>query len=211
MIITWLGHACFEISGENYTVITDPYNSYVGYPTIQRGADFVTISHLHEDHNDMSWIIGAEKVYGAGEHNMSGMTFHGVKSFHDKKEGSLRGENIIYKFELDGITFCHLGDLGHVIDDEIWKQLGRVDVLFVPVGGNYTIDAYDAKTVMDALDPHLTIAMHFRNDACSFPINTQEEFIWLTRGVQMKESSVKFTKEELERSKSVIALEWYKG
>ena len=210
MIITWLGHSCFEIKGEYITVITDPYNQSVGYPVRQRGADYITISHHHADHNETSWIIGADTIDGVGKHVMSSITFLGLESFHDNKEGAIRGENTIYKFEIDGIIFCHLGDLGHIIDEKTWRKLGRVDVLFVPIGGGYTIDSYEAVKVIDALDPHLAIAMHFKNDVCHFPINTQDEFMWLTHGTKMKQSAIKFSYNELMKSKSIISLDWAK-
>ncbi|MCK5129929.1 MAG: MBL fold metallo-hydrolase [Clostridiales bacterium] len=208
MIITWLGHSCFEIEGEHITVITDPYNDSVGYPMRSRGADFATVSHHHADHDETSWIIGCEVVSGLGKHDLSSATFLGIESFHDKKEGAIRGPNTIFKFEIDGIAFCHLGDLGHVIDEKTWRKIGNVDVLFVPIGGTYTIDAYDAKKVIDALDPHLSIAMQYRNTACNFPIDTQDEFMWLTKGTKMKESSIRFSFEELHKSSSIVSLEW---
>lgn len=210
MIITWLGHSCFKIQGENTTVITDPYNESVGYPMHSMGADYVTISHHHADHDDTSWIIGCEIVDKLGKYDFSGISFLGIESFHDSKEGAIRGTNIIFKFEIDGIVFCHLGDLGHVIDEKIWRKLGNIDVLFVPIGGTYTIDAYGAKKVIDAIEPKLSIAMHFRNDACDFPINTQDEFMYLTGGTKMKESAIRFSLQELKNSKNIISLNWTK-
>ena len=208
MTIKWLGHSCFEIGGESLTVITDPYDEMVGYPVLSTGADYVTISHRHSDHSDTSWIIGSTVVEGVGVHEFPGVKFKGVASFHDKLEGRMRGDNTIFRIELDDMVFCHLGDLGHLIDEEIWRELGRIDVLFLPVGGNYTISTKEAIKVMEAIDPRLTIAMHFSTEACRFPIDTQEQFLELTGGVQMKESRIKFTKEELSRSKNIIALEW---
>lgn len=211
MIVKWFGHSCFEISGENINVITDPYDESVGYPILSTGTDYVTISHRHRDHCDTSWIIGCEVIESVGVQEFPGIKFKGIASFHDRLEGRIRGENTIFKIELDGIVFCHLGDLGHLIDEKIWRQLGRIDVLFLPIGGNYTIGAKEAIKVMDAIDPQLTIAMHFSNDVCDFPIDTQEEFLKLTDGIQMKESSIKFTRDELKRAKNIIVLDWAKS
>ncbi len=208
MIVRWLGHSCFEIAGENINVITDPFDETVGYPILRTGADYVTISHNHRDHCDTSWIMGCTVVEGVGIHEFPDIKFKSIKSYHDKLEGKLRGENTIFRFEIDGIVFCHLGDLGHIIDEKTWRKIGRVDVLFVPVGGNYTIDAKAAFRVMEALDAPLTIAMHFSNDACLFPIDSQEPFMEMAGGIQMKESSVKFDKNELKKSRNVIALDW---
>ncbi len=208
MIVRWLGHSCFEIVGETMSVITDPYDESVGYPILSTGADYVTISHSHRDHCDTSWIIGCDVVEGIGVQEFPGVKFKGIPSYHDRLEGRIRGENTIFRIEIDGMVFGHLGDLGHLIDEETWRALGRVDVLFVPVGGNYTIDSREALKVMEAIDPQLTIAMHFANEACKFPIDTQEDFLKLTGGVQMQESSVKFSKEELSRGKNVIVLNW---
>lgn len=208
MIVRWLGHSCFEICGENATVITDPYDESVGYPVLSTGADYVTISHRHMDHCDTSWIIGCKVIEGVGSYDFPDAKFKAIASYHDRLEGKLRGENTIFRIELDGIVFCHLGDLGHLIDEKIWRELGRVDVLFVPVGGYFTLDTKEAIRVMEAIDPRLTIAMHFSNDACKYPIDSQEEFLELTGGTQMIESSIKFDKSELMRAKNIIALDW---
>ena len=208
MIVKWLGHSCFEIYGQEISVITDPYDETVGYPILSTGADYVTISHHHRDHSDTSWIIGCTVVEGVGTYEFPGVKFKGIPSYHDRLEGKMRGENTIFRIELDDMVFCHLGDLGHLIDEKIWREIGRVDVLFLPIGGNYTIGAKDAERVMEAIDPRLTIAMHFANDACKYPIDSQEEFLRITGGTQMNTSSVKFTKEELSRSKNIIALQW---
>ncbi len=208
MIIRWFGHSCFEIKAKNVNVITDPYNDLVGYPMHSIGADYVTISHHHTDHDDISWVFGSEIIDDVGQFNYSDISFTGIKSYHDKKEGYIRGDNIIYKFEMDNISFCHLGDLGHVIDSKTWGQLGRIDVLFVPIGGNYTIGAEDAIKVIDAIDPYLAVGMHFKTDVCDFPIKTQKEFLKLSKGIQMKESSIKFDKKELMMSKNSLILDW---
>lgn len=208
MIIRWLGHSCFEIKGKYVSVVTDPFDDTVGYPRLSLGADYATISHHHADHSDTSWIIGCDVVESIGVHKFSNITITGIESYHDKKEGKLRGKNIIFKFEIEGIIFCHLGDLGHTIDEKLWRSLGRIDVLFLPIGGTYTIDAYEAMDVMTAIDPYLTIAMHFRTQVCGFPINTQDEFLKLTNGTQMRESAIMFSRKELISGKNVIALDW---
>jgi L-ascorbate metabolism protein UlaG (beta-lactamase superfamily) len=211
MIIRWLGHSCFEIEGQYTKVITDPYNNWVQYPRHYIGADYVTVSHHHGDHDDTSWIYGCEIIDGIGEFKYPDITFYGIQSYHDKKEGALRGTNNIYKFEIDDITFCHLGDLGHMIDDKIWRKLDGIDVLFVPVGGTYTIDATEARYVINALNPYLAIGMHFKNDACSFDVSTDYEFLRMTNGIKVDDSRIEFTKSQLFSSRHTIIMDWVKS
>jgi L-ascorbate metabolism protein UlaG (beta-lactamase superfamily) len=109
---------------------------------------------------------------------IKGIQFKSISAYHDNNGGSQRGSNTIFRFEVDGIGVCHLGDLGHALSDKQVAEIGKVDILLVPVGGNYTIDARVAAEVCTKLSPKVIIPMHFRNDRCpSFPVAGVDDFI----------------------------------
>ena len=192
MKIKWLGHSAFLITaGSGVTIITDPYKpgSYegaVGYGEITDGADIVLVSHEHDDHNSVTSVPGSPVVLkGPGEHESKGMKFKGVATYHDGSLGSERGENTVFVFDVDGVRICHLGDLGHTIDDRVRSEIGKVDVLLVPVGGFFTIDAGEATQVTEALDPAVVIPMHFKTEKLGFPIEGVDPFLEGKKGVKM--------------------------
>lgn len=179
MKIKWLGHAAFLITADNGTrIITDPYlpSEQLRYGEITETADIVTTSHEHGDHSNVAAVAGNPVVITAtGE--AKGIKFDGISVYHDDSSGSQRGSNTIFCFEVDAIRVCHLGDLGHPLSDDEVKAVGRVDILLIPVGGFFTIDAAGATGVTDKLSPRIVIPMHVRNDRCSFPIAGVEDFL----------------------------------
>ena len=181
MKIKWLGHAAFLLTARDGTrVITDPYATGAGlsYGEIRESADVVLVSHEHMDHNSVQGVGGSpEVIRGAGIHRAKGIEFKGVASFHDPSGGKQRGPNTIFCFALDEIKFCHLGDLGHVLSKEQVAQIGQVDVLFIPVGGFFTIDANEATQVAKQLKPKVIVPMHFKTPKCDYPITPVEDFL----------------------------------
>lgn len=177
--IRWLGHACFEITAPSgTTVVTDPFDEQVGYRLPAVKADVVTVSHDHFDHGNVSVIGGNPKVFrGPGRHEAHGITAEGIATFHDEAGGAKRGKNTVFVLDVGGVRLCHLGDLGHVLTDGQVKEIGPVDVLFVPVGGVYTIDAEKAKTVVAQLKPRITIPMHYLTPDLKFELDPPEKFL----------------------------------
>lgn len=177
--LTWLGHAMFLLEdGQGRRLVTDPYDAQVGYRVPEVSADVVLVSHDHFDHNNVSAVKGNPRVVkGPGETEAMGIKIKGFPSYHDPKRGSERGPNTVYRFTMGELDFVHVGDLGHLPDPELAKELSGADVLLVPVGGTFTIDDREAEELVHMLKPHLVIPMHFRNDACAFPIKTAEPFI----------------------------------
>jgi L-ascorbate metabolism protein UlaG (beta-lactamase superfamily) len=167
MEILPLGHASFKLRGKFATVVTDPYDEKemgVKYPK-HIEADILTISHNHFDHNAKGLIGGSPFVVeGAGEYEIKGVSVIGVGSFHDDKNGEERGKNTMYRIEIDGLRLLHLGDLGHVLSSAQVDVVDGVDVLFIPVGGVYTIDAEKAAQVISDLEPRIVIPMHYGTD-----------------------------------------------
>jgi len=180
MRIQWNGHACFFLAGEEGRVLTDPYVEAVPYELLTTEADVITVSHDHDDHNATHRVNGAPSIIdGVGEFLIDGIPFLGVASFHDAAEGAERGANHIYAFTLDGIRVAHLGDLGASLDEAQLEALADVEVLLIPVGGCFTIDAAQAAEVIRSL-PNLRIAipMHYKTDRLpNWPVETVEPFL----------------------------------
>lgn len=164
MDITYLGHSSFKLRGRAVSLVTDPYDpKTVGFKFPSVEADIVTVSHDHKDHNQSGLVKGARKVVsGAGEYEIAGVSIIGISQYHDNEKGEKRGKNIIYIYEMDGLRVCHLGDLGHVLSDEIIGQMGGIDILMVPTGGVYTIGPKEAVEVVSQIDPYFVIPMHYQ-------------------------------------------------
>ncbi|RLF27977.1 MAG: Zn-dependent hydrolase [Thermoplasmata archaeon] len=177
--IRWHGHACFEITNET-TLVTDPHDGKsIGIPAPNVTGDIILVSHDHYDHNSVKSVEKEKSTVITDEkkRNISNISIQGYKSFHDESHGEKRGENIIYKFIIDDITFCHLGDLGHELDEDIIQEIGKIDILFIPIGGTFTIDADTAWKVIDKIKPCITIPMHYKIGGLSLPIAGIEPFL----------------------------------
>jgi len=209
MKIKWLGHACFLITSDTGTkIITDPYvtGGDLSYGQIKESADIVVVTHDHVDHNNVAAIGGNPRVV-RGAANIKGMEFKGIPTYHDDAGGGKRGRNTILCFELDGMRFCHLGDLGHQLSDSQAAELGKVDILFIPVGGFYTIDAKLATQLCDRLKPKVVIPMHYKTAKCAYPITGVEEFLKGKKGVsKLNTSQVEFNPGELPATTQIVVL-----
>jgi L-ascorbate metabolism protein UlaG (beta-lactamase superfamily) len=168
MKIQYLGHSAFAITSDRgVKIITDPYGTSpdLTYGEIRATADIVTVSHDHFDHSNVAAVRGNPQVLRRAEVAAAkGLKFKGIISYHDDEMGRLRGNNIIFCFEVDRVRICHLGDLGHRLDNKQLKAIGGVDVLLIPVGGYYTIDARTATEICGQLKPKVIIPMHYRTD-----------------------------------------------
>jgi L-ascorbate metabolism protein UlaG (beta-lactamase superfamily) len=176
--ISWLGHSCFRIKGKEATIITDPYDPSLGYNSGKLAADIVTISHEHPGHSYLGNIEEGYKVIsGPGEYELKGVFITGIQTFHDNSDGRERGKNTIYIFEVDGVTLCHLGDLGHSLSPSIIENIGNVTVLFLPVGGVSTIDSITASELVRAISPKIVVPMHFKTDVISKRLDPIDMFL----------------------------------
>lgn len=213
--VKWLGHSSFLIrTAHGLKIVTDPFDNTVGYPMPDETADICMVSHDHFDHNCVSIIKGSPQVVkGTGEKEAKGIRFKGVASHHDEKGGKERGENTIWTFELGGIRFAHVGDLGIELDDSQKQQIGAVDVLFVPTGGFYTIDAPTASKVVDALNPKVVIPMHYKTAFLgdNFPLSGVDEFLKGKENViRVGDNSASFSKDQLPDKTTIYVLEYRK-
>lgn len=192
MKIKWLGHATFLITAENGTkIITDPYGDYPGlsYAPIGEPADIMVVSHNHGDHFGGRVKGNPKQVSGAGIKKIGSIEFKGITTYHDSSQGSQRGKNTIFCFTVDGIKICHLGDLGHALSKNELAEIGKADVLIIPVGGFFTINAATADIICEQIKPAVIIPMHFKNDKCAFPIAGVEDFLEGKKNVKKVDSS----------------------
>jgi L-ascorbate metabolism protein UlaG (beta-lactamase superfamily) len=173
-----LGHSCFRIKGSQAIVITDPFPPDLGYSLGKQTADIVTVSHQHPSHMYTEAISGEPRIVsGPGEYEISGVLIIGIATFHDSVRGQTRGKNTAYLMEIDGISICHLGDLGHVLSSEQVEEIGDIDVLLLPVGGVSTINAAMAAEVIRQLEPKVVIPMHYKTPLLKRELDPVDDFL----------------------------------
>ena len=180
MIIRYLGHSCFLLITESgQRLLTDPFTG-VGYPMPKVKAEYVLCSHSHFDHGYTEGVEGVREVFQrAGSYERSGIKITGISSFHDDAKGAKRGKNVIFRIEADGVTVCHMGDIGEPVSEKLLAEIGRPEVLMIPVGGTYTIDAAGAMEYIRALQPRAVLPMHYKTKSCSLDIAPLEKFLEL--------------------------------
>jgi L-ascorbate metabolism protein UlaG (beta-lactamase superfamily) len=183
MEISWLGHACFQLRGKNVTLITDPNSPQQGSsceepPRLgKRNASIVTVSHDHPGHNYVEGVIGNPRVVSrAGEYEISEVLITGVAAYHDKQRGQLHGRNVIYVIHIDDLVVCHLGDLGHPLQEAQLEEVADADILFVPIGGGHSLDAAQAAEVISQVEPRIVIPMHYPNEGGEEPAPALKTF-----------------------------------
>ena len=178
MDISWLGHSCFRIKGRQAAIITDPHSPDYGYSLGKPSARIVTISHQHPGHSYVQGISGNPKqVAGPGEYEISGILIIGIGTFHDNEKGAKMGRNTVYLMDVDEVSVCHLGDLGHVLTASHVEQIEDVDVLLVPVGGVSTVNATAAAEIVRQLEPKVVVPMHCRTEALDRGLASVDGFL----------------------------------
>ena len=202
MIITWQGHSCFKIQDkigpEGVTVVTDPFGKNTGPKVPNFEADIVTISHDHDDHNNVTALRGNPfTIDCAGEYDFKGVLIEGIDSYHDDKKGAERGGNIIYRMEVDDVSVAHLGDLGGPLDSTQLEKLVGTDILLIPVGGKYTLDAKAAVEVISQIEPRIVIPMHYKTPDLKMDIDPVDKFIKELGLKPTYEEKLKISKKDL--------------
>ena len=210
MEISWLGHSCFIIKGKERTIVTDPCHPDLGYSLGKPEADIVTLSHFHPGHSYIEGIVNNPKqIKGPGEYEMGGIFITGIASFHDDEKGRIKGKNTIYIIEIDGMTLCHLGDLGHRLTPELIETIGAIDILFLPVGEASTISIDIAVEIVGQLNPPIVIPMHYKTDAVVVNLQTVDRFL-RKMGIREPEAKTKLsiTKSSLPTNTQVVVLDY---
>lgn len=215
MIISYLGHSCFKIVtkyfNKDLAVITDPYDKSIGLRVPKMQADIVTISHHHDDHDNAASVSGNLEdrpfiIDQCGEYEIKNVFISGFLSWHDDKEGEKRGENIIYRYDIEGLAVVHLGDLGHALNDEQLNKLGNIDILFIPVGGNYTLNAVGASKVVRQIEPRIVIPMHYRDPKVKIKLDSVNAFRKEMGGQAETLKKLKITKKNLPSEETKIII-----
>lgn len=179
MKIIYLGHASFLIESQGKYLLTDPCDERSGYRPWMGPVDIVTVSHDHYDHNAVEHLQGNPLVIKepVTPVEAGGFAVQGFRSYHDKKQGQQRGVNYIYKITAENINILHMGDQGILLDQGLLEQIGQVDIVMVPVGGRYTIDAAEAKELIAQLQPRIAIPMHYKTPQGTVDVAPVEKFI----------------------------------
>ena len=168
MELTYIGHSCFYIKGKKTSVVIDPYNPDVtGFKMPKQNAKILLNSHNHEDHSFNKQVNYERLIDTPGEYEIDDVYITGFSTFHDNKEGSERGKNIVFQIEIEGISILHLGDIGHELPEKYISKIGRVDILLIPVGGHFTIDAFVASKIISTIEPSIVVPMHFKSEDSS--------------------------------------------
>jgi L-ascorbate metabolism protein UlaG (beta-lactamase superfamily) len=174
--VTWLGQSCFRLRGKNAAVVTDPFPPQLG-PRLKLEGSLVTVSHGHDNHNHVQAVKTDRVIEEPGEYEVAGVTVRGLPTFHDGSQGSEHGRNTVFVIELDDVRVCHLGDLGHALDDRALEVIGNVDVLLVPVGGGQTLDGAKAAEVVRQVEPRYVVPMHFGHPSLRTELAPVDRFL----------------------------------
>lgn len=215
MKIKWYGHAAFLVTtDQGIKIIFDPYESgayggQLAYGKIKDEADIVLTSHDHADHNDTKSLPGSPQIVkGSGSKTVKGISIKGIPTYHDPSKGKERGENTIFVLTVDEMKLCHLGDLGHRLSEKELSEIGSVDILLLPVGGFFTIDAKEATEVARQINPKVVIPMHFKTPKCGFPISPVEDFLKGKTNIKRPGTNeVSFEKKTLPSQMEIVVLE----
>lgn len=215
MEIIWLGQACFKIKGKNATVVVDPYDpDFTGLKLPKDlQADVVLTTHDHNDHNNVSAVSDPSGATPPtfkepGEYEVAGVVVTAISSFHDNSEGSERGKNIIFHLLFDNLNIVHLGDLGQSkLEEEQVAQIGQTDILLIPVGSVYTINAKAAAEIVSQLEPKIIIPMHYKLEGLKFELEEVENFLkeMGAEGI-VPQPKLSITKEKLPEEPQVVVL-----
>jgi len=204
--IKWFGHSMWKVWNDDISIVIDPFE-YVGYKLPENEtADLILSSHDHFDHNNFSLIQGDPQIFDQpGEFEYRSVKIKNIPVWHDDTEGSQRGSNLLMKFTVSGKNFLHCGDLGHIPRENILAELGKIDVLFVPIGGFYTIDASQAKKIVELISPVIVFPMHYKTAVLDFPIATSEPYLEMITDLKVQKGNIiTLNKDDFQSAKTII-------
>lgn len=180
MIIQYLGHSFFKIETKNTVIAIDPFSeNTLSLKPPRFKADLLLITHPHEGHNNKGAILGNPFIMeGPGEVEKEGIFIEGILSYHDKHAGKEQGINTLYKIEAEDLILCHLGDIKETsLKEETLEKLSNIDILFIPVGGNNTLNAEEAITVINQIEPKIIIPMHYQLPQSKQKLDSLDKFL----------------------------------
>lgn len=179
MIITWYGQSCFRVESKGISLLIDPFSKDIGLRAPRLNDNIFLVSHEHYDHNNVKDAPeGSFVIRGPGEYEKSGVHIEGIMSYHDNTQGTERGLNTIYVIRMEDMRLCHLGDLGQIkLTDEQIEAIGDIDVLFIPVGGKYTINGAEAEDIIREIEPKIIVPMHYKVPGLNVDIEGPQKFL----------------------------------
>ena len=204
MQIIWKGQSCFQITAQveknlNINLVLDPFSEEIGLGTPKLEADILLITHSHSDHNNKKAVTSSKEntgffvIDGPGEYDLNGVFVQGISSWHDEKEGKERGNNTIFTMDVEDLRICHLGDIWQKeLTEKQVEEIGEVDILMIPVGGTYTVDAKGAAKIISQIEPKIVIPMHFQIPKLKVKIDGVDDFLKVM-GVKAEESQAKIS------------------
>jgi L-ascorbate metabolism protein UlaG (beta-lactamase superfamily) len=193
MEIAWSGHSCFTLKGKTITLVIDPCPPEYGCVSRWGAPQAVLVSHAHKGHSFTAEIPGEPRVFrGPGEYEIGGAFITGIGTFHDGEGGTERGKNTVYVIETEGLVLCHLGDLGHPLSGHALREVGKVDVLFVPVGDVTTLSVPEARSLARSVQARYILPMHYRRNGVRSELEPVETFL-TAMGVSQAESRAKLS------------------
>ncbi|WP_331000644.1 MBL fold metallo-hydrolase [Clostridium guangxiense] len=204
--LTWFGQSCFLLESNNgKKILTDPFDTTLGYKSYSGAVDVVTISHHHFDHDYVKNLPENTIIFDKpGAYKYENIEIIGFPSYHDNLKGAARGKNTIFTFKMDNLKICHLGDLGYILSEDEINSLGNIDVLLIPVGGNFTIDGDEAAKLCKKINSKIVIPMHYKTPLTSLPIDGVDKFILnMKNGEKLHESKL-VIKENLRGNNRVL-------
>lgn len=213
MFIKWLGHACFKITlKDGRTIMIDPYDPKVGLKPVDEEADIVLVSHGHYDHSYTAGIKGSYKLIdSAGEFGVDGIEITGIEADHDDQDGTQRGKIVCFVIAAEGMRVMHMSDIGVMPDANFFDRAGKIDILMIPVGGVYTVDAKGAFKIMERMSPNITIPMHYMTPTLTLKLHGVHDFIKLASKVcdvsRHVESCLEVTADNLKKRMRIIVMQ----
>lgn len=179
MTISWYGQSCFRLESKGVSVLIDPFSKEIGLGLPRLNDNIFLVTHEHYDHNNIGGVSPESFVIrGPGEYEKSGIYVEGIISYHDNTQGTQRGLNTIYIIRVENMRLCHLGDLGQAkLTDEQVEQISDIDILFIPVGGKYTIDGREAAEIVKQIEPKIIIPMHYKISGLNIDIDGPQKFL----------------------------------
>lgn len=213
MLIEYVGHSCFYLTTkEGVRIIIDPYDNSIGLAPVDKEADIALITHHHYDHDYLGGVHGDfVTIDKPGSYEACGVKVVGVPVFHDDEKGKKRGTVTTYTIETDGMRILHMGDVGEIPDDSFFEQAGKIDILMIPVGGFYTIDAQQAIDIIERLNPNITIPMHYKTTHLTLDIAPVHGFMTLAKKEydisRLGESKFEITADNLKKRGRILLME----
>jgi L-ascorbate metabolism protein UlaG (beta-lactamase superfamily) len=179
MTINWYGQSCFRVESKGVSLIFDPFSKEIGLRAPRLNDNIFLVTHEHYDHNNVKDVpADSFVVRGPGEYEKAGVYMEGISSYHDNSQGTERGLNTIYIVKMEDMRLCHMGDFGQAkLTDEQLEAIGDVDVLFIPVGGKYTINSSEAADIVREIEPKIVIPMHYKIPGLNVDIEGLQKFL----------------------------------